>query len=135
MARALWLTAPRTVEMRVEVVPPPGPGAIRVRALASAISHGTEMLVYRGQVPTDLPLDLPTFQGGFSFPIKHGYASVGRVVEVGVEVEDFHEGDLVFVHHPHQTEYIIPAARQPRPVILPPDLDPEIGVFTANLET
>ena len=40
-AQALWLAAPRTPEFRREVVPPPGPGEIRVRTLASAISQGT----------------------------------------------------------------------------------------------
>jgi len=90
------------------------------------------MLVYRGQVPEDLELDLPTLRGTFAFPIKYGYASVGRVVEVGTEVDDLEEGDLVFVHHPHQTEYVVPSSL---PVRLPRDLDPEIGIFFANVET
>src|SRR3712207_1953011 len=55
-ARALWFTAPRTAELRPERVPPPEPGEVRVRTIASAISHGTEMLVYRGEVPSGLPL-------------------------------------------------------------------------------
>lgn len=131
-ARALWLTAPRTVEMRDEVVPPPGPGALRVRALASALSHGTEMLVYRGQVPADLPLDLPTLAGSFAFPIKYGYASVGRIVDVGTGVEGYAPGDLVAVLHPHQSAYVVPATLAVR---LPAALDPIQGVFTANVET
>jgi 2-desacetyl-2-hydroxyethyl bacteriochlorophyllide A dehydrogenase len=105
---------------------------VRVRAIASAISHGTEMLVYRGQVPPDLELDLPTLQGSFAFPIKYGYACVGQIVEVGADVQNLAEGDRVFVHHPHQTEYIVPASL---PVRLPPGLAPELGVFVANLET
>lgn len=90
------------------------------------------MLVYRGQVPVDLPLDLPTLQGSFSFPIKYGYASVGRVAEIGSDVRGLQENDLVFVHHPHQTEYVVPAAL---PIRLPPVVEPEAGVFLANLET
>ena len=97
------------------------------------------MLVYRGQVPPDLDLDLPTLQGSFGFPIKYGYASVGRVTEIGTcrgdlrsPDGDLQEGDLVFVHHPHQTEYVVPASM---PVRLPPELDPEVGVFFANAET
>src|SRR5215210_8576231 len=81
-ARALWFTAPRTVEFRPESASPPGSGEIRVRATASALSQGTEMLVYRGEVPVDLPLDLPTLAGSFGFPIKYGYATVGRVLDV-----------------------------------------------------
>ncbi|MCA1688218.1 MAG: zinc-binding alcohol dehydrogenase [Actinobacteria bacterium] len=129
-ARALWFTAPRTAELRPERVPPPGPGEVRVKTIASAISHGTEMLVYRGEVPADLPLDLPTFAGSFSFPIKYGYASVGRVLDAGAE--SFSPGDLVFVHHPHQDVFVVPAEL---PVRLPEGLDPTSGLFFANLET
>jgi 2-desacetyl-2-hydroxyethyl bacteriochlorophyllide A dehydrogenase len=129
-ARALWLTAPRTAEFRTEKVPLPEPGEVRVRTIGSAISHGTEMLVYRGEVPTDLPLDLPTLAGDYAFPIKYGYASVGRVLDAGVEL--LSPGDLVFVHHPHQDAFVVPADL---PVRLPEGLDPTIGLFFANLET
>src|SRR5687767_7501212 len=91
-ASALWLTAPRTAELRREVVPPPGPGEVRVRAIASALSQGTELLVYRGEVSPDLPLDLPTLRGSFAFPIKYGYASVGRIADVGAGVSDWAVG-------------------------------------------
>jgi 2-desacetyl-2-hydroxyethyl bacteriochlorophyllide A dehydrogenase len=131
-ARALWFTAPRTAELRPERVSPPGPGEVRVRAIASAISHGTEMLVYRGEVPADLPLDLPTFAGDFSFPIKHGYATVGRVLDVGADVDSLSPGDLVFVHHPHQEAFVVLADL---PVRLPDRTDPTTGLFFANLET
>lgn len=102
-----------------------------MRAVASGLSHGTEMLVYRGQVPDGLALDLPTLRGGFAFPIKYGYASVGRVEETGPGVERPRVGEVVFVHHPHQSEYVAPAALA---VPLPEQLDPQLGVFTANLE-
>ena len=109
-----------------------GPADVRIRATASAISHGTEMLVFRGQVPDGFELDLPTLQGSFSFPIKYGYASVGHVVEIGSAVSNLRLGDAVFVLHPHQTEYVVPAAM---PVPLPRGLEPSVGVFTANVET
>jgi 2-desacetyl-2-hydroxyethyl bacteriochlorophyllide A dehydrogenase len=131
-ARALWFAAPRTAELRPERVPSPGPGEVRVRALASAISHGTEMLVYRGEVPTELPLDLPTFEGDFSFPIKYGYATVGRVLDTGAEVDSLSPDDLVFVHHPHQEAFTVTAEL---PVRLPDRTDPTTGLFFANLET
>jgi 2-desacetyl-2-hydroxyethyl bacteriochlorophyllide A dehydrogenase len=113
-------------------VPPPGPGEVRVRSITSAISHGTEMLVYRGEVPEGTALDLPTFAGDFSFPIKHGYATVGRVTEAGPGVEHLSPNDLVFAHHPHQETFTVPAAM---PVSLPDGTDPSAGVFFANLET
>jgi 2-desacetyl-2-hydroxyethyl bacteriochlorophyllide A dehydrogenase len=90
------------------------------------------MLVYRGEVPKDLPLDLPTLAGSYGFPIKYGYALAGRLLDVGPDVESFSPGDPVFVHHPHQDVFIVPAET---PVRLPDDLDPLLGVFAANLET
>ena len=131
-ARALWFTAPRTATLREEAVPSPGPGEVRIRAIASAVSAGTELLVYRGEVPPDLSLDLPTLQGSYAFPIKYGYAVAGRVLDVGPEVEHLGVGDPVFVHHPHQEAFVVPATM---PVRLPDGLDPSLGVFFANLET
>ncbi|HYK98184.1 MAG TPA: zinc-binding alcohol dehydrogenase [Candidatus Acidoferrales bacterium] len=109
-----------------------GANDVRVRALASALSHGTEMLVYRGEAPRDLALDLPTLDGSYAFPIKFGYASAGRVAAIGADVDDLLVGDTVFVHHPHQDEYVVPAASVVR---LPRGLDPLRAVFFANTET
>ena len=133
-ARALWFTGPRRAELRDERVAAPLAGEVRIRALASGISQGTELLVYRGQVTPDLPLDLPTLAGSFAFPIKYGYASVGRIHDVGRGVTALAPGDLVFTHHPHQSAYVVPATL---PVRLPPELgrDPALGVFFANVET
>jgi 2-desacetyl-2-hydroxyethyl bacteriochlorophyllide A dehydrogenase len=132
VALSVWFAQPRGVELRREVVPDVGPNDVRVDAIASAISHGTEMLVFRGQIPDGLDLDLPTLRGSFAFPIKYGYASVGRVVETGADVRDLAIGDAVFVHHPHQSAYVVPAAL---PIRLPDSLAPSLGVFLANVET
>jgi len=130
--RALWFAAPRLAELRPDEAPAPGPGEVRVRAILSAVSHGTELLVYRGGVPEDLPLDLPTFAGSFALPVKHGYAAAGRVLDTGPGVEGLSPGDPVFVHHPHQEVFTVPAGF---PIPLPPDLDPLRAVFFANTET
>jgi 2-desacetyl-2-hydroxyethyl bacteriochlorophyllide A dehydrogenase len=131
-ASALWFTAPRTATLRAETVGPPGPEEVRVETIASAVSAGTEMLVYRDEVPHDLPLDLPTLAGSYAFPIKYGYAAAGRVLDTGPGVENLSPGDPVFVHHPHQEVFVVSAQM---PVRLPEDLDPVLGVFSANLET
>ena len=131
-ATSVWFPAARSVELRSEPIDEPGPREVRIRALASAISHGTEMLVYRGAVPADLPLDLPSLRGDFGFPIKYGYASVGRIVARGDEVDSLERDDLVFVHHPHQTEYVVP---QSQAVRLADDVDVEAATMLANLET
>jgi 2-desacetyl-2-hydroxyethyl bacteriochlorophyllide A dehydrogenase len=132
VVNSVWFTAPRRVELRNEDLPAPGPFDVQIEAIASAISHGTEMLVFRGQVPEGLALDLSTLRGSFGFPIKYGYASVGRVVERGSAVERLAVGDLVFTHHPHQAAYVVP---QTLPIRLPEALDPTLGVFLANVET
>ncbi|MDQ3251380.1 MAG: zinc-dependent alcohol dehydrogenase [Rubrobacter sp.] len=131
-ARALWFTAPRTATLLAETVPPPGPGEVSVETIASAVSAGTEMLVYRGEVPQYLRLDLPTLAGSYGFPIKYGYAAAGCVLATGPGVEHLTTGDPVFVHHPHQDVFVVPAKMAVR---LPDDLDPLLGVFSANLET
>jgi 2-desacetyl-2-hydroxyethyl bacteriochlorophyllide A dehydrogenase len=129
---SVWFPRPRAVELRDEPLAPVGARQIRVRAVASAISHGTEMLVYRGEVPADVSLDLPTLRGAFGFPIKYGYASVGRVVDAGAGVQSLARGALVFVHHPHQTAYDVDEELAVR---LPDDVDVEAATLLANLET
>src|SRR5436190_10529934 len=107
MAAAVWFARAGLVELRAEQLAEPRPDEVRVRAALSAISHGTEMLVYRGEVDAELALDLPTLAGGYGFPLKYGYANVGLAVAVGRDVRGVREGDLVFALHPHQDEYVI----------------------------
>lgn len=131
-ADAIWVTAPRTVVVRRETAPPPAAGEVRVAAIASLISHGTERLVYRGQIDPTLPLDLPTLSGSFAFPIKYGYAIAGRVIDVGPGVDGLNIGDAVAALHPHQSVFTLPAHLVKR---LPANLDPALGGFYANVET
>jgi len=132
VAAAVWFPRARAVELRTEELAATGPDEVRVRAVLSAISHGTEMLVYRGEVDADLALDLPTLSGGYGFPLKYGYASVGHVIALGRDVRGLREGDLVFALHPHQDEYVVAGSLAHR---LPDRSTPEQGVFLANLET
>ena len=133
-AVSVWFASPRTVELRASIAPAPGNGEVRIQTLFSGISHGSEMMVYRGEAPTNLSLDatLPTLQGSFSFPVKYGYASVGRIIDVGNDVDGLAEEDLVFAFNPHETCYTIPSTVA---VGLPRELDPRLGIFAANVET
>ena len=85
MNEALYFTAPRQVEHRAEPCPAPARGQVRVRTLASAISPGTEMLIYRGQMPQGLAADetLEALSGVLTYPLKYGYAAVGEVEALG----------------------------------------------------
>lgn len=132
MARSIWFSGPHKVEVHEEALSGVGREDVMVRAHFSAISHGTEMLVFRGQVSSELSLDLPSMTGSFAFPLKYGYAVVGSVEEKGESVKDLEVGDKVFVLHPHQTRFVVPADSV---VKLPNNITPEAGVFTANLES
>ena len=50
-ARAFWLRAPGEGEIRTVELPAPGPDDVVVRTRFSAVSRGTETLVFRGGVP------------------------------------------------------------------------------------
>lgn len=132
MPDAVWFPQARRVEIRPEVARPVGPRDVRVRSVVSGVSAGSELLVYRGEAPPESKPDLPTIAGDFGFPVKFGYASVGTIVEVGDQVALPAVNDLVFVHHPHQTDFVVPAEAT---VTLPAGVPADLGVFSANLET
>ena len=86
------------VALREETFPGPSRNEVIVKTAFSAISAGTELLVYRGQAPADLVRDtrLEALSGTFSFPLKYGYAAVGEVVSLGPGVDLHWEGKRVF---------------------------------------
>jgi len=130
IASALWYCGPGKVEIRQENVAAPKGGEIRVRALYSAISRGTEALVFGGKVPRSEfeRMRAPFMAGHFPFPVKYGYANVGRI-ESGAEGL---KGKTVFALHPHQSAFNIPASAV---IELPPTLPPHRAVLAANMET
>jgi 2-desacetyl-2-hydroxyethyl bacteriochlorophyllide A dehydrogenase len=132
--RALYFTAPHQVALRDEALEPPAFGQVLVETLISAISPGTELLIYRGQAPGDLAKDetIAALAGSFAFPLKYGYAVVGRVVALGHGVAPEWEGRLVFAFHPHESHFL---ASPDELLMLPPDLPPEDAVFFPNMET
>lgn len=131
---ALWFTAPYQVELRGEPLPAPAAGQLLVRAICSAISPGTEMLIYRGQFPPGLVVDetLAALEGALAYPLKYGYSMVGEVVALGAAVDARWLGQRVFAFQPHASHFITtPAEVWP----VPPDLSAEEAVFLPNLET
>ena len=107
-----------------------GPGEVLVETRFSGISRGTEALVLRGGVPKAerARMRAPLQAGSFPFPVKYGYAAVGRVVEGPAELA----GRDVFVLHPHQDRFAAPAAMA---VPLPEGLPAGRAVLAANMET
>ncbi len=124
LARAFWATAPGLGEIRTETLPPPAKGEVRVRAIASGVSRGTEALVFAGRVPPSQfgGMRAPLMGGDFPFPVKYGYCAVGRLPD----------RSRVFVLHPHQDIFNAPAS-----MCIPiPDTVPDgRAVLAANMET
>src|SRR5689334_6734569 len=110
IARAFWVTAPGTGEIRSAEIPDPGRGELRIAALVSGISRGTESLVFQGRVPASerLRMRCPYQEGNFPAPVKYGYASVGVVEALGPGVPADLLGRRVFCLYPHQDRYVVP---------------------------
>lgn len=127
VAQALWITGAGAVEMR-ETPFEAGPGMVEVETLYSGISRGTERLVWTGGVPDSEheTMKAPFQEGDFSFPVKYGYAAVGRLAGGA------REGETVFVLHPHQDRFAVP---QEAAVPVPGGVPPERAVLAANMET
>ena len=130
VAQALWYSGPGQADIRQETLAPPGAGDVRVRALFGAISRGTEALVLAGRVPESEfeRMRAPFMAGNFPYPVKYGYATVGRI-EGGTEAL---LGRTVFTLHPHQNVFNIPASAA---MVLPENLPPQRAVLAANMET
>jgi len=129
-AQALWITQAERAELRDEPLPAAGAEQVCVRALFSAISRGTERLVFQGRVPESehQRMRAPFQDGDFPFPVKYGYASVGTV-EAGPAAL---LGREVFCLYPHQTHYVVPSASV---LPLPPGVPAARAVLAANMET
>jgi 2-desacetyl-2-hydroxyethyl bacteriochlorophyllide A dehydrogenase len=130
VARAFWLAAPGRGEIRTAPLPAAGPDDVLVRAQASAISRGTESLVFTGRVPPSeyQQMRCPFQEGDFPGPVKYGYASVGTV-EAGPAAL---RGRRVFCLYPHQDLYVVPASAV---VPVPDDVPDERATLAANMET
>src|SRR4051812_35898683 len=127
---AFWIASPRRGEFRTETLPVAAPGELRIQALYSGVSRGTEALVFGGHVPPGEyeRMRAPFQSGQFPAPVKYGYASVGRVEEGPAELV----GRIVFCLYPHQERYVLPAAAaHPVPIAVPAGR----AILAANLET
>jgi 2-desacetyl-2-hydroxyethyl bacteriochlorophyllide A dehydrogenase len=137
--RALWFVGPGAVELREEPLRAPGPREVVVRGLASGVSQGTEMLLYKGEGPAVFDPSLDAHDGRpagdsaprLTYPCRYGYAWVGEVVARGRDAR-LHEGTRVFALAPHGDAHVLDgdAVRA-----LPEDFSATRAVLAANLET
>jgi NADPH:quinone reductase-like Zn-dependent oxidoreductase len=128
LVRQLWFVAPGRVEVRRSEQQMLEPGTVRARALASGVSQGTELLLFKGEgpVPFDPSLDAP---GSITYPRRYGYAWVGEIDEGSGALP---RGARVFALAPHGDEHLAePAGFR----LLPEQVPPTRAVLAANLET
>jgi threonine dehydrogenase-like Zn-dependent dehydrogenase len=133
-AAALYYVAPHRAELRTVGVPfvadlCPSKDVF-ITTLWSAISRGTERLVFEGRLPpTEYQRMRAPFQDGdFPFPVKYGYCAVGRVQHG----PDNLIGCDIFTLHPHQDKFAIPVSAV---TPLPAGLPPLRAILAANMET
>jgi len=131
-ARVLYFQAPRRIEIRAEDVSEPGEGEVRIEAELSGISAGTELLLYRGQVPPGTILDenLPSLAGTVRYPFAYGYAVVGRVVAEGARSDLL--GRRVFAFETHRSSFL---ARPDDLQLVAEDMPSETAVLLPSFET
>lgn len=122
-ARVVVFAEPRRVELRTVTVKP-GPGEVPVQSVLIGISHGTELLAYRGELPSGVEADetLSSLSGELAYPITYGYTNVGVA----------QSGTRVFAFFPHQDRFACSADEW---VALPDTVSDEDGVFLPNMET
>jgi len=133
--KKLLFAAPGRIEIVEEPLGAPPPGHALVRTLTSAISAGTELLAFRGQLPEDTPLDETLGalgQATFAFPFPYGYAAVGEVAAVGGGVDPAWVGRRVFAYQPHASMFVAPLADLLR---VPDGMDPGRAALFAQMET
>jgi 2-desacetyl-2-hydroxyethyl bacteriochlorophyllide A dehydrogenase len=113
-SRRLVLRGPRDLGFVDDDFRTVGPRDVRLRALRTGISHGTELNLYRGTAPTlssrfDLGLrayvERPPEQ--VAYPVNLGYEMVAEVVERGADVTEVDVGDSVHIGLPHQEAAVV----------------------------
>jgi 2-desacetyl-2-hydroxyethyl bacteriochlorophyllide A dehydrogenase len=129
MPRELLLTGVRAVELAAYEDGPLGDGEVRAEAIASGISLGTELALFRGESPFrskrfDVELRLFVDDASAAFPSRLGYEWVGVVREAGAGVTAPRIGERIHVTLPHRETQTF-AADGPPWIALPEVLSDE----------
>ena len=133
-AREVWFTAPNQVDVREAETRAPGPKEVLVSTEYSAVSAGSELLLYRDEMPSDIPLDssIQSLKSDVRFPTKYGYACVGEIVDVGIQIDSCWMGRKVFCFHPHVSCF---TASIKELITIPDEISMQDAVFLPNMET
>lgn len=130
-ASTLFFTSPKQIEIKEVLLPTLKDDEVLVESICSAISAGTEMLVYRNQFP-HLKDAHDSVSSDLNYPLAYGYACVGKVKEIGSSVNSEWLNRNVFSFQPH-TSHFITKTESLFPI--PNSLSPETACFFPNMET
>jgi 2-desacetyl-2-hydroxyethyl bacteriochlorophyllide A dehydrogenase len=131
-AKALYFIGPRQLEIREIPLRPLGERQLLIQTEISGISAGTEMLLYRGELPAGSEPQVDNLSHALAYPTGYGYACVGRVVEVGRSANAEWKDRLVFAFQPHESHFV---ADQDAVIAVPEGLAAEDAIFLPNMET
>lgn len=132
--QSLLFLSPKKVAVTKEEIPKIDDDKVLVNSLVSAISPGTEMLVYRGEIPDNMKLDL-TINGlnqTLEYPLKYGYSIVGKISACGKKIKKDWKNKLVFAFHPHESSFV---ATLDELIPVPPGISPEQASLLPSMET
>ncbi len=130
---SLYFTGPEAVDLR-ETNTSVEADEVLVETQFSGISPGTELLIYHGQAPSDLPADatLDALDGDLSYPLRYGYAAIGEVTEVGSAADQAWLGRTVLAFNPHETRF---SARPSDLIQVPDTITPTEMALYPTVET
>ena len=142
--RVVLFMAPGAVEVCTEEMAPPQGDELLIETAVSAISAGTEMLFYRGLVPPGMAADssIAGLTDTVSYPLKYGYACVGRVCDTArpparqadrqLDAAGKEDSRYYFAFHPHESHFCAsPQALLP----VPQGMAPAQAALLPNAET
>lgn len=92
---------------------------ILIKTMYSAVSHGTEYATIQGTVPSFKKSWNKKYRiynshnGVKKYPCKLGYENIGKIIQVGKNIQTFSIGDIVWSDSPHQEYSIIDPLKVP----------------------
>ena len=130
--RSVVFTAPGRIELQESPSPTLRPDEVLVETICSAISPGTEKLIYQGRFPKNINERHDSISSSINYPICYGYANVGRIKQVGNQVNANFKDQMVFALQPHTSLY---STRPEQLHLVPGDVAPEDACLLPFVET
>ncbi|PXF49342.1 D-xylulose reductase A [Gracilariopsis chorda] len=131
-SRYIQFDAPKQVSVQESKLVSSDRGSVLVSSKYSAVSTGTELLLFTGKMPGDIPTDevFASQKERFSYPCKYGYAVVGTVITS--HANELQPGTKVFAFREHVSEFWEEAKNLH---VLPNDVELLDACFFPSVET